>query len=79
MTEPSFTESVIENAAMAWFEGTGWRNALGPEIALGTLLAKRKNTDEKYFAKRLRSAFLLTLISGELRVSDMGSFNARIL
>jgi len=31
----SFTESVVESAALAWLESLGWRVLYGAEIALG--------------------------------------------
>ncbi len=30
-----FTESIVEDAALAWFESPGWKIAHGPDIALG--------------------------------------------
>ncbi len=31
----SFTESVVEEAALAWLDGLGWSIKHGPEIAPG--------------------------------------------
>ncbi len=33
MSERGVTESVVEEAALAWLEATGWRVANGPDIA----------------------------------------------
>ena len=31
----TFTESIVEQAALAWLEGLGWKIAHGPDIAPG--------------------------------------------
>jgi type I restriction enzyme R subunit len=36
-----FTESVVEDAALAWLEALHWRVLHGPEIAPGELVAER--------------------------------------
>lgn len=36
----SFTESVVEDAALAWLESLGYAVLRGPEIASGGLLVK---------------------------------------
>ena len=33
MRSGAFTESTVEEAALAWLEATGWQVAHGPEIA----------------------------------------------
>jgi hypothetical protein len=33
MNSQSFTESIVEQAALAWLESLGWQIAHGPEIA----------------------------------------------
>jgi type I restriction enzyme R subunit len=35
MTERGLTKSVVEQAALAWLESTGWQVRSGPEIAPG--------------------------------------------
>ncbi len=40
-----FTESVVEEAALDWLEGKGWKILSGPEIAVGTVLAERSDTE----------------------------------
>jgi hypothetical protein len=35
MTIVKFTESVVEDATLAWLEGLGYTGKHGPEIALG--------------------------------------------
>lgn len=55
---PAFTESVVEDAALAWLEGVGWRVRNGAEIVPGEPTAERDSLGPK-------------LISGELRVKDV--------
>lgn len=52
----AFTESVVEDAALAWLEGIGYAVAHGPDIAPGEMLAEREDYGEVVLAKRLRGA-----------------------
>jgi len=52
----AFTESVVEEAALAWLEGVGWRIAHGPEIAPDMAAAERADYGEVVLARRLRDA-----------------------
>ena len=52
----AFSESVVEDAALAWLEGIGWRIAHGPDIAPDTPLAERRDYSEVILAQRLRNA-----------------------
>jgi len=52
----SFTESVVEDAALAWLAGLGYAVAFGPAIAPGEPAAERESFDEVVFAARLRDA-----------------------
>jgi hypothetical protein len=36
----SFTESVVEDAALGWLNASGWRIARGPDIAPDTLTGR---------------------------------------
>jgi len=56
MNTRDFTESVVEDAALAWIEALGYPGAHGPEIARGEPAE--------------REALLPKLISGELPVKD---------
>ncbi len=56
MSTPAFTESTVEDAALAWLEGIGWRLAHGPEIAPDTPAAERRDYGEVVLARRLRDA-----------------------
>jgi type I restriction enzyme R subunit len=54
----SFTESVVEEAALAWLEGLGWAIAHGPDIAVGEPGAERGDPDYRdvVLEGRLRQA-----------------------
>jgi type I site-specific restriction-modification system R (restriction) subunit len=52
----AFTESVVEEAALAWLESIGWRIAHGPDIAPDMPAAERQNYGEVVLAQRLRDA-----------------------
>ena len=52
----SFTESVVEQAALAWLESLGWSVAHGPDIAPDTTGAERADYGEVLLARRLRDA-----------------------
>jgi type I restriction enzyme R subunit len=51
-----FTESVIEQAALAWFESLGWVVKNGLDIAPGELLAERTDYGQVVLERRLRDA-----------------------
>jgi plasmid maintenance system killer protein len=52
----AFTESVVEEAALAWLESAGWRIAHGADIAPDMPAAERQNYGEVVLAQRLRDA-----------------------
>ena len=52
----SFSESTVEQAALAWLEAIGWRVAHGPDIAPDQPLAERTDYGEVVLAQRLRDA-----------------------
>jgi len=52
----SFTESVVEQATLAWLESAGWRVLHGAEIAPGELAAERSDYGQVVLAQRLRDA-----------------------
>jgi type I restriction enzyme R subunit len=56
MTAPGFTESVVEQAALAWFENAGWVVRNGPEVAPGELFAERDDYGQVILAQRLRDS-----------------------
>ena len=66
----AFTESLVEQAALAWLESIGWTVRKGAEIATGESAAERRDCGEAVLAQRLRDTLLPKLISGELRVND---------
>src|SRR5690242_2454748 len=56
MNERGFTESVVEDAALAWLEGLDWHVLHGPEIAPETPAAERGNYGQVVLENRLRRA-----------------------
>jgi len=52
----TFTESVVEDAALAWLAAVGWRIGHGPDIAPDTPAAERQSYGEVVLAQRLRDA-----------------------
>ena len=50
------TESVIEEAALAWIESLGWTVAYGPDIAPNTVGAERADYGQVVLQQRLRDA-----------------------
>ena len=53
---PAFTESVVEQAALAWLESLGWRVKHGLEIAPGEPGAERVDYAQVVLEARLRDA-----------------------
>ena len=51
-----FTDSVIEEAALAWLERLGWTVKDGPEIAPGELAAERSDFGQVILTQRLQDA-----------------------
>ena len=51
-----FTESVVEQAALAWLESAGWRIRNGAEIAPGEPAAERDDYGQVVLVQRLRDA-----------------------
>ena len=58
MTDRGVTESVVEQAALAWLENVGWQVAHGPDIAPDMPLAERADYGEVVLAQRLRDALV---------------------
>lgn len=54
----SFTESVVEEASLAWLGSLGYVVAFGPTIAPGEPAAERTSFDEVVLARRLREAMV---------------------
>lgn len=52
----SFTESVVEQAALAWLESLRWTVKHGPDIAPGELAAERADYAQVILGERLRQA-----------------------
>jgi type I restriction enzyme R subunit len=60
----AFTESEVEESALAWLETSGWRIARGPDIAPDMPAAERREYSEVLLAQRLRAA--LTRLNADL-------------
>ena len=54
----SFTESVLEDAALAWLESLGYTVKHGPKIGPGELFAERADYGQVLLADRLRQALV---------------------
>ena len=52
----AFSESTVEDAALAWLEAAGWRITHGPDIAPDMPAAERRDYGEVVLAQRLRDA-----------------------
>ena len=52
----AFSESEVEDAALAWLEGLGWNVAHGPSIAPDAADSERADYSEVVLEKRLRAA-----------------------
>ena len=52
----AFTESTVEQAALAWLESIGWTVRNGAEIAPGELAAERAEYSQVVLPQRLRDA-----------------------
>ena len=50
------TESAVEEAALEWLAGLGWRTAYGPDVAPGAVAAERGDYREAVLGRRLRDA-----------------------
>ena len=62
----AFTESIVEEAALAWLESLGWTMKHVPEIAPGKLAAERGDFGQVVLERRLRDTLRPKLISGKL-------------
>src|SRR5688500_10065552 len=60
MTSRSFTESVVEDAALAWLQGLGYAVLHGPDVAAGEPGAERSDPSYRDVALdgRIRQAFV---------------------
>jgi type I restriction enzyme R subunit len=56
MSDGQFSESVVEEAALAWLEGSGWSVLNGAEIAPGGTAAERTDYAQVVLSGRLRDA-----------------------
>lgn len=56
MTEPNFTESLIEQAALAWLESVGWRVRNGVEFAPDAPRGERDDYSQVLLIERVQEA-----------------------
>ena len=56
MTDSGVTESVVEQAALAWFESVGWAVAHGPDIGPDGSASERSDYRQVVLTGRLRDA-----------------------
>lgn len=56
MSDRGVTESVVEQAALAWLESIGWEVANGTDIAPGEPTAERERYDQVILERRLRDS-----------------------
>ncbi len=56
MDHPGFSESVVEQATLAWLESVGWAIVGGAEIAPGETGAERESYTQVILERRLRDA-----------------------
>jgi type I restriction enzyme R subunit len=49
----AFTESVVEEAALAWLKAGGWQVAHGPDLAPDMPAAERAGYGERMLTERL--------------------------
>ena len=56
MTDHGFSESVVEQAALAWLESMSWTVLHGPDIAPAEFAAERSEYSEVALERRLRDS-----------------------
>ena len=56
MSDATITESLVEQASLAWLEGQGWQIAYGPENAPDALYSERDEYGQVVLECRLRDA-----------------------
>lgn len=74
MTE-AFTESIVEDAALAWLSSLGYTVLHGPDIAAGALTAKHSDLNCRGVGldRRLRETEQ-SLVLGDLRFANAEKF-----
>ncbi len=76
MSQSSFTESTVEDAALSWLETFGWRVAHGPDVAPDTPGAERSDYGLVVLERRLRDA--LGRLNPELPAEALGDAFRRL-
>ena len=58
----SHTESDVEQAALDWLEGLGWRTAYGPDIGPDGPNAERSDFGQVVLERRLQAGCLIQML-----------------
>lgn len=74
MSSHSITESLVEEAALAWLQEVGYTLAWGPDLAPDGLAPERSDYDVVILAGRLHAALLPKLLPSEVCVVDVEGF-----
>ena len=69
MISAGVTESVVEQAGLAWLESVGWEVRNGTEIAPGEPTAERDDYGHLVLTQRLRNS-LLPFVAGDPPADD---------
>lgn len=77
MTQYGVTESVVEQATLAWLESTGWRVLNGAEVVPGETVAERSNYSDVVLEQRLRDA--LVRLNAQLPPGALEDASRRVL
>lgn len=78
MSPGSFTESIVEQAALAWLDAVGWQIRNGTGIAPDEPAAKRDAYGQVVMARQLRDS-LLPLACSDLRRMAAARLTGRTL
>lgn len=71
-----FSETVVEQAVVAWLESPDWSVMNGADIAPGESAAERDDYGQVVLVQRLRNS-LLPVVSNDLRFKDAEKFLGR--
>ena len=74
----TFTESVVEEAALAWLRGAAWAVKNGPSIAPGEMFAERGDYAQVILPQRLRASLIGLQIASSLTPSGLSGRQAAL-
>lgn len=75
----TFTESVVEDAAIGWLAGVGWAVAHGPQTLPGVPAAERADYADVVHTRLLGSALLPKFISGDPPVGNVDGIAGKVV